>query len=153
MEVPRLGVWSEMQLLACATDTAMPDLSWTWDLPCSLRQCQILNPLSKVRYQTCTLADTNWVLNMLSHNRKSSTHFRKKLTDRNHLKRGDLKMKWDSPGPSAMGAGVWILHLQCLSRGFHAQCSGTNPAWNPHKETQALHVRTRADSRIPTTIS
>ena len=33
MEVPRLGVESELQLLAYATATAMPDQSWSCNLP------------------------------------------------------------------------------------------------------------------------
>ena len=37
-----------------------------------LWQYQLLNPLSKARDQTCILMDTNWVLNLLSHNGNSS---------------------------------------------------------------------------------
>ena len=49
MEIPRLGVESELQLLACATATAMEDLSHVCDLRHSSRQCWILNPLSEAR--------------------------------------------------------------------------------------------------------
>ena len=51
MEVLRLGVKSELQLLAytTATATATGDSSHICDLPDSSRQCQILNPLSKAR--------------------------------------------------------------------------------------------------------
>ena len=49
MEVPRLGVESELQLLACAIATAMPDLSHLCDLHHSSQQCQMLNPLSEAR--------------------------------------------------------------------------------------------------------
>ena len=49
MEVTRLGVESELQLLACATGTAMPDLSGVCNLHCSSQQHRILNPLSKAR--------------------------------------------------------------------------------------------------------
>ena len=62
MEVPRLGVKSELQLLAYATTiaTAMPDPS----LVCNLHHsCQILNPLSKVRDLACILMDLSWVHN------------------------------------------------------------------------------------------
>ena len=45
MEVPRLGVESELLLPAYARATARPDL----------RQCQILNPLSEARDRTATL--------------------------------------------------------------------------------------------------
>ena len=61
MEVPRLGVESELQLLAYTTATAMQDPSYIWDLHHSSRQHWILNPLSKARDQTCILTDTSWV--------------------------------------------------------------------------------------------
>ena len=56
MEVPRLGVESEVQLPASVTDTATPDLSRICDLCDSLRH-QILNPLSEVGDQS-SLTDT-----------------------------------------------------------------------------------------------
>ena len=49
IEDPRLGVFSELQLLAYATATAMPDPSCICDLHCSSQQCWILNPLSGAR--------------------------------------------------------------------------------------------------------
>ena len=49
LEVPRLGVESALQLLAIATATATSDLSHICDLHHSSWQCQILNPLSRVR--------------------------------------------------------------------------------------------------------
>ena len=51
-EVPRLGVESELQLLASATATATWDLSLVWDLHHSSR---ILNPLSRARDRTVSL--------------------------------------------------------------------------------------------------
>ena len=57
----RLGVQLELQLLATATATALWDLSHVCDLRHSSRQCRILNPLRKVRNQTCVLMDTSWV--------------------------------------------------------------------------------------------
>ena len=44
MEVPRLGVKSELQLPAYTTATATQDLSQVYDLYHNSRQCQILNP-------------------------------------------------------------------------------------------------------------
>ena len=52
MEVPRLGVESELQLPACVTATATPDRSHVCDLPHSLRQRRILNPLMEARSWT-----------------------------------------------------------------------------------------------------
>ena len=61
MEVPRLGVKSEMQLPAYTTATAMPDPSCLCDLYHSSWQCRILNPLSEAKDWTCVLMDTNWL--------------------------------------------------------------------------------------------
>ena len=61
MDVPRLGVQSELQLLAYATVTATRDPSRICDLHCSSWQCQILNPLSKGRDRTHVLIDTSRV--------------------------------------------------------------------------------------------
>ena len=52
MEVPRLGVQSELQLQAYAAATAAWDPSRVCDLHHSSRQRQILNPLSEARDQT-----------------------------------------------------------------------------------------------------
>ena len=55
MEVPRLGVQSELQLPAYTTATAMQDPSHVCDLHQSSQQHQILNPLSEAREQTRNL--------------------------------------------------------------------------------------------------
>ena len=49
MEVPRVGIESEVQLLAYTTASAMQDPSCICDLHHSSWQCQILNPLSEAR--------------------------------------------------------------------------------------------------------
>ena len=56
MEVPRLGVESELQLLAYTTATATRDLSCVCDH--SSGQRQILNPQSEARDPACVLMDT-----------------------------------------------------------------------------------------------
>ena len=61
MEVPRLGVQLEIQLLAYTTATPTPDPSCVCDLHHRSQQCQILNPLSKDRDQTCILMDTRQI--------------------------------------------------------------------------------------------
>ena len=55
MEVPRLGVESELQLLPYITATAMPNPSHVCDPHHSSWQCQIPNPLSQARDQTRNL--------------------------------------------------------------------------------------------------
>ena len=63
MEVPRLGVESELQLPACATATAMPDRASSVTYTATH---------SEARDQTCKPAmDTSQVLNPLSHNGNS----------------------------------------------------------------------------------
>ena len=52
---------SELQLLAYATATEMPDLSHVCNPHCSSWQCQILNPLSRARDGTHIVMDTSRV--------------------------------------------------------------------------------------------
>ena len=52
MEVPRLGVESELQLPAYTTATVMEDLRRVCSLHHSSRQRRILNPLSEARDRT-----------------------------------------------------------------------------------------------------
>ena len=59
MEVPRLGVESEQQLLTYAIAIAMQDPDHVCNLRHSSRHCQILNPLSEARNQICILMDTS----------------------------------------------------------------------------------------------
>ena len=79
MEVPRLGVKSELQPQAYTTATATPDLNHICNLhhnvlpfqfceisPHSLQQHQILNSLRGAKDRTHLLMDTSQVLNLLS---------------------------------------------------------------------------------------
>ena len=56
-----LGVESELQLLTYTTATAMPDLSWVYDLHNSSQKHRILNLLSEARDGTHILMDTSQV--------------------------------------------------------------------------------------------
>jgi len=57
MEVPRLGVESELQLLADTTATAMQDLSHISDLHHSLLAMLDPKPMSEARDRTRSLTD------------------------------------------------------------------------------------------------
>ena len=72
MEVPRLGVESELQLWAYTTATAVLDPSYICDLPCTLQHHLILKPLVRPRIKLASSQTLYWVLNPLSHNRSSS---------------------------------------------------------------------------------
>ena len=61
MEVPRLGVQSEVQLPVYTTATATSDPSCIWNLHHSSRQHQILNPLSEARDQTHNFMVPSWI--------------------------------------------------------------------------------------------
>ena len=61
MEVPRLGVQLELQLLAYTSATATWNLSHVCDLHHSSQKHQILNPLRETRDQTHVLMDASWV--------------------------------------------------------------------------------------------
>ena len=61
MEVPKLGVQSELWLLTCTTATAMLDLSHVCDLHHSSQQHWFLNPLSEARDRTCVLVDASQI--------------------------------------------------------------------------------------------
>ena len=75
MEVPRLGVYSELQRPAYTTATATGDPSCICNLHCSSQQCWILNPRNQARDQTPLLMDNSWVLNVLSHHGNSQKFF------------------------------------------------------------------------------
>ena len=61
MEVPRLGVRSELQLPACTTATAVQDASRVCALHHSSRQRRILNPRSEVRDQAHSVVVPSWI--------------------------------------------------------------------------------------------
>ena len=61
IEVLRLGIQSELQLLAYTIATATPDPSHVCDLHHSSLQCWFLNPLSEARDQTSNLMVLSWI--------------------------------------------------------------------------------------------
>ena len=134
MEVSRLGVELELQLPAFAIATATQDPGHICDLHHSSQQCQILNPLSKARDQTCVLMDTSGVHNPLSHNGNSRVLL--------ILERKDV---WSIN--IALPPPQWVLALSTL--GLRATSSAspptlvpcTPPAWPslPRCRTTALH--------------
>ena len=79
MEVPRVGVKSELQLPACTTATATPDLSH------SLWQCQILITPARPGIEPTSPQTLCPVLNPLSHNGNSKPHSLVVVTGRPNL--------------------------------------------------------------------
>ena len=67
MELPRLEVESELQLLAYAPATAMWDPSRVYNLHHSSPQCRFLIPVSEARDRTHILMDPSWAGYLLSH--------------------------------------------------------------------------------------
>ena len=61
MEIPRLGVQSELQLLARTTAIAMPDPSRVCNLHHSSQQCCTLNSLREGRNWTHNLMVPSWI--------------------------------------------------------------------------------------------
>ena len=100
MEVPRLGVKSELQLPAYTTATAIWDLCCICALCHSSGQRRILNPLSKARDQTCIIRNgfvsalPQWELpHQLSYERAPSlSHFKQGVPSL----RGSLTIIWIS---------------------------------------------------------
>ena len=72
MEVPRLGVESELQLPAYTTATATGDPSHVYDLHHSSGHRRILNPLNKARDRTRNLIVPSWIRFQLCHEGDSS---------------------------------------------------------------------------------
>jgi len=75
MEVPRLGVQSELQPLTYATATATPDPSFVCDLHHSSQQRRTLNSPSKARDRTHNLTVLSRTRQPLHHNGNSQTIF------------------------------------------------------------------------------
>ena len=61
MEVPRLGVESELQLPAYTAATATPNPSHVYSLHHSSRQRRIPHPLSEAKDRTCVLMDPSQI--------------------------------------------------------------------------------------------
>ena len=75
MEVPRLGVELELQLLAYATATATQDPRHICDLHHSSQLHWIIDPLSKARDRTLILMDPSLVCLLLNHVGNSFSDF------------------------------------------------------------------------------
>ena len=71
MDIPRLGVGSELQLLVYTTATATWEPSHVCDLHRSSKQRLFLYSVSEARDGTHILLDTSQLCNPLSHHRNS----------------------------------------------------------------------------------
>ena len=118
MEVPRLGVELELQLLTYTTAAATTYPSHICDLHHSLWQCQILNSLNEARDQTCILMDTSWILNPLRHNRNSHFHFFDKEAgwDSKDLFTG-MQLSCGRAGFGLRESAFWFCALNCNKNG------------------------------------
>ena len=74
MDIPRLGVESELQLLAYTTFTATQDPSHICDLHHTSRQHRILNPLREARDRTHNFMVPSRICSPLRHEGNSETH-------------------------------------------------------------------------------
>ena len=93
MEVPRLGLESELQLLAYATATVTRDPSHICHLHWSSWQCGILNPLREARDWTHILMDISQVLHPLHHKGNSSNI---------------VLISWNTKGPQKILTKIFI---------------------------------------------
>jgi len=75
MEVPRLGVEVELQLLAYTTTTTMPDLSHICSLHTAHGNARSLTHCMGARDQTYILMDTSEILNQLGYDMNSFFFF------------------------------------------------------------------------------
>ena len=105
MEVPRLGVKSELQLPAYATAAATWDPSRVCDLPHSW----ILNPLSKAWNQTRALMYTSWVCYYWATMGTPVTDFLQENWPSNQGAGGNLPCK----GPGNKYLWLWWPHNPC----------------------------------------
>ena len=93
MEVPRLGVKSELQLPSYTTATARQDMSCVFNLHHSSQQQWIANPLSKARDRTHILmqatvfADPVFLKSISTSEKKKSFSKKKKFLFNNTLTR------------------------------------------------------------------
>ena len=128
MEVPRLGVESELQLPAYTTAIATQDPSHLCDLHHSSQQRRILNPLSKTRDWTCILMDT------------SQVHYRWATTETpNFMKFKPKDFKWRySVWTYTTATATWdpshICNIHCSSQ----QCQILNPLSKTRDWTRIL---------------
>ena len=109
LEVPWLGVESEMKLQAYVRATAAWDPSHIFDLSHSLQQRQILNPVTEVRDWTRIVMDTSRGLNPVSYKGNSSLA----LLLIKFFSIGDivLLMTFSKLKPDSMKLPFWYLYL------------------------------------------
>ena len=106
MEVPRLGVESELQLLAYATATATPDLSFIWDLHCSLQQHQSLTHRARPGIEPVSSWTLCWILNLLSHSENSHGFLRKVVSYLYNLHTSQHVCGQNGHGDAAIGKNL-----------------------------------------------
>ena len=98
MEVPRLEVKLELQLLAYTTATATQYPCCACNLNHSSWQYRILNPLSKARDRTCVHMDTSWVCYRYTTMGTPEIIFKKAAREEQSGQNEDKKETWPNKG-------------------------------------------------------
>ena len=114
MEVPRLGVESELQLLAYITATATPDLSFIWDLHCSLQQHQSLTHRARPGIEPVSSWTLCWILNLLSHSENSHGFLRKVVSYLYNLHTSRHVCGQNGHGDAAIGKNLPLSLCLCV---------------------------------------
>ena len=97
MEISGLKVESELQLETYTPITATWHPSYICDLCCSLRPCQILNPLTEAGGQTCIFTEASQVLSLLRYNSYSLKQVLREAKTKTDSEPGELPGKARPP--------------------------------------------------------
>ena len=122
MEVPRPGDQIGVSSLAYTTVMATLDLTHICNLCCSFWQCQIFNPLTRLRIEPASSQRQHWVLSPLSHYGNSSREFFKLWMGVEFCRKLFLHLlRW------SCGFYSSICRLICI---YWTCIPGINPTWS-----------------------